>query len=166
MKTFNSIAAFAEYLQFRGLETARELQHGLERAAVMVERTAKSEIGTYQPEVGPFQAWDPLDPATIEDRVRQGFTPDDPLLRTGKLRESISHRVAPGEAVIGSTSNIAAYQELGTSRIPPRPFLGPAVVRNERRIVDLIGATFVNGIAGGQRIHPALNYDMKLDEEK
>jgi HK97 gp10 family phage protein len=166
MKTFDGFAAFADYLQFRGLETVRELQHGLERAAVMVEKTAKAEIGTYQPEVGPFQAWEPLAESTIEDRIRQGFTPDDPLLRSGELRASISHQVAPGEAVIGSTSKIAAYQELGTSTIPPRPFLGPAAMHNEKRIVEQLGATFVNGLAGGQRIHPTLGYDMKLDEEK
>jgi len=49
-----------------------------------------------------------------------------PWLRTGALHDSIGHVADATGAVIGSTSAVAADQELGTARIPPRPFLAPA----------------------------------------
>jgi phage gpG-like protein len=48
-----------------------------------------------------------------------------PWLRTGMLHESISHQANATEAVVGSSDPVALYQELGTHRIPPRPFLAP-----------------------------------------
>ena len=41
------------------------------------------------------------------------------------MAHSITHELLPAElaVVIGSPDKTALYQELGTSRIPPRPFL-------------------------------------------
>ena len=76
-----------------------------------------------------------------------GFHPNEPLLRTGELRDSISTTapVDEGRAVcgyVGSKNPIAKYQELGTPRIPPRPFLGGAVFAKEKEILDAIGGHF------------------------
>jgi hypothetical protein len=49
-----------------------------------------------------------------------------PWRRSGTLHASISHNVEQGVAVVGSTDPIAVDQELGTNKIPPRPFLAPA----------------------------------------
>jgi len=46
-----------------------------------------------------------------------------PALRTGALRASITQAAQADRAVIASNSPIAVYQELGTVRLPPRPFL-------------------------------------------
>ncbi|HEV2700470.1 MAG TPA: hypothetical protein VGV09_02480, partial [Steroidobacteraceae bacterium] len=100
------------------------IHEGLEHVGKRIEATAKKEIGTYQPEVGQFPAWAPLAESTMADRVAQGFPADEPLLRTGELRDSISHEVRGHEVAIGSTSDVMVFQELGTSRIPPRPVLG------------------------------------------
>ena len=45
----------------------------------------------------------------ISTAVAKGFTPDDPLLRTGQLRDSISHQVQGLDAVVGSTSEVMVY---------------------------------------------------------
>ena len=97
----------------------------LERVAVKVEATAKDEFGVYQDAVGPFPAWAELAESTQEQRAQQGYTPNDPLLRRGDLRNSIGHEVEDLTAIIGSTSEIMEYQEFGTATIPPRPVLGP-----------------------------------------
>jgi hypothetical protein len=131
----------------------------LERVAVAVEDTAKSELGVYQPAVGPFGEWAELADATKEDRVARGFTENEPLLRTGELRDSIGHRVDGLEAEIGSTNEIMVYQELGTTRIPPRPVLGPAAERNHDVITAELGGAVVAGLLGGQSIGGALGYD-------
>lgn len=101
----------------------------LTRAAKVVEAEAKREIGTYQGAVGPFPAWAPLAESTQADRVREGFPADEPLLRTGEMRASIGHAVKGNVAVIGSNSDKAVWQELGTKTIPPRSFLGGALMR-------------------------------------
>lgn len=150
---FHSLTAFAVKLLTLEVAVQRELHVGLKHAAQLVEHTAKEEIGHYQPAVGPFDAWPELADETKAQRERMGFSPNDPLLRTGELRDSISHQVHGLEAAVGSTSDIALYQELGTSRgIPPRPFLGPALIRNEHQIMKILGHAVVRGIAGGHAL--------------
>lgn len=131
----------------------------LERVATKIEKTAKSEFGVYQPAVGGFDEWPELAESTQQERERLGFTPNDPLLRTGDLRDSIGHRVGDFEAEIGSDNEIMVFQEFGTERIPPRPVLGPAAERNHDAILAELGGAVVAGILGGDLIHPSLGYD-------
>ncbi len=58
--------------------------------------------------------------------MSKGFPANNPLLRSGELRDSITMRSDGNGAIIGSPLDIALYQENGTEHIPPRPFLGPA----------------------------------------
>ncbi len=51
---------------------------------------------------------------------------DKPWRRTGALHASIQSTASGLEAAVGSNDPAAAPQEMGTSRIPPRPFLAPA----------------------------------------
>src|SRR5690348_3170601 len=119
MREFSGPGALAAHL----LVAATAMEHGehaaLEKAAVEVEKRAKDKIGEYQDAVGPFEKWRELADSTKADRVRKGFPENEPLLRTGEMRDSIEHKVADHEAHIGSDNSIALYQELGTSRIPP-----------------------------------------------
>lgn len=137
----------------------RVLAHeALERVAVKVEKTAKDEIGIYQEAIGPFPAWPELADATKEDRLAKGFSENDPLLRTGELRDSIQHTTGELETQIGSDSDIMIYQELGTARIPPRPVLGPAAERNHDVIMAELGGAVVAGLIGQRQLAP-LFYD-------
>lgn len=148
-KSFDNLALFALHLAEAAVAVRAFELHALDRAAKLVETAAKAEFGTYQPEVGPFAAWAPLADATVADRVRQGFTPDEPLLRTGALRDSISRQVSGNEALIGSTSDVMLYQELGTSKIPPRPVLGPAAFSNQKAVQALLGESLMHAIEYG-----------------
>lgn len=94
-----------------------------------IEETAKEEIGVYQPAFGPFEAWAPLAESTKADRVRLGYSEDEPLLRSSELRDSIQSEVVGLAAIVGTKSEIGIWQEVGTNHIPPRPFIGPAYVR-------------------------------------
>ncbi len=135
----------------------------LERVAVRIENTAKSEFGIYQPAIGPFDEWPDLADSTQQERVRLGFNPDDPLLRTGELRDSIEHRTAELETSIGSDSDIMVWQEFGTERIPPRPVLGPAAERNTEFIQAELGGAVVAGMIGGSLIHASLGYGRVIE---
>jgi len=130
------------------IETEIATHEGLERAGQIVEREAKAEIGHYQEAAGPFQAWQELAESTKDDRVKHGYSENDPLLREGDLRDSIEHKVEGHTAYVGSDSPIAEYQELGTAHIPPRSFLAGALIRKEREVVDEIGRNFVGALIG------------------
>lgn len=54
-------------------------------------------------------------------------TPESPnYVRTGRLRNSITHARDDESAYIGTNVEYAAYVELGTSKMKPRPYLRPA----------------------------------------
>jgi phage gpG-like protein len=159
MKEFNSLAAFASHLLAVEAAEVLALHHGLKAVAKAIEATAKAEIGHYQPAVGPFQAWPELADSTKADRVRQGFSENDPLLRTGEMRDSISHEVSGLEAVIGSDSDVMVWQELGTKTIPPRPVLGPAALLNEEKIKEILGKAAARGLLGGASMPAGLGYE-------
>lgn len=150
MKEFGSLAAFAIHLQEVAIAEAVAQRAALSKAAKMVEKRAKKKIGQYQDQVGPFIAWPELAEATKADRLRQGFTEDNPLLRTGDMRDSISHVISLDgmEAAIGSDSDIAVYQELGTEHIPPRSFLGGAAAELAPKIAELAGKAATMALMG------------------
>jgi hypothetical protein len=144
MREFD-LAGFAKFVaeEMTGnVKKAREM--ALEAGAQMIEDEAKHVIGTYE-----FD-WPQLAPATQADREAKGYPANEPLLRTGELRDSIEHMIIiPGElAEIGSNSDIAVYQELGTSTIPPRPFLLSSAFYKEKEVRRLIRDVVGAAVAG------------------
>ena len=147
MKEFG-IGEFAEHLVKLSVGGAVLTDHMLEYAAEKIEKAAKDKIGEYQPQAGPFGAWAQLASSTMDDRERKGFPEDEPLLRTGELRDSIEHNIGFQEAHIGSNSPIAEYQELGTDKIPPRSFLGGAAFEEAPKIVEMLGVEMKTYLVG------------------
>lgn len=153
MKQFNNLGALANHfvmLSAGGFVLA--LHHGMEQVGVLIEAQAKAEFGNYQPAVGPFQAWPELADSTKDDRVRQGYTENDPLLRSGELRDTVSHETAGLEVAIGSTSDLMVYHEFGTSKMPPRPVLGTAAFVSKDKVIRILEHAAAVGLAGGQTL--------------
>lgn len=161
---FESPIKFAEHLLQAVAAEPLALHEGLKVAVKLIEKTAKRKIGEYQKESGPFQDWAELAESTQEDRERKGYPTDEPLLREGDLRDSIQSEVHILEGVVGSKSPIAAYQEYGTDRIPPRPFIGPAAYENKEKIKAIVGAAAFSGITGGVKVHESLGYDFTTED--
>jgi phage gpG-like protein len=109
---------------------------GLEKAAQIVEDEAKRVIGTYD------YGWPSLQPETIKRKT----TGDSPLLESGEMRDSITHKVdqATMQAWVGSDNDKALFHELGTVHIPARSFLAGAAMHKEEECHALIGKTVVN----------------------
>lgn len=67
-------------------------------------------------------------------------TPESPsYVRTGRLKNSISHAVDDNDVYIGTNVEYASYVELGTFRMGPRPFLRNAITNytgDYQRIVE------------------------------
>lgn len=165
-KRLNSLAEMAEELIRTEAREILALEGGLERIAQLIEKTAKAEFGVYQGAVGPFPAWAELADSTKADRVAGGFTENDPLLRDGKLlRDSIEHEtsLAELETVIGSKEPVMLYQEVGTSRMPPRPVLGPAALRHIKAIQTLIAGAVLAGFVGKEMAYSALGYEFTVE---
>jgi hypothetical protein len=120
--------------------------HEVGDAAVEI---AQAKIGHYQDEVPPFPAWPELADSTKADRVRQGYPADEPLLRTGELRDSISHHVEPMLLEVGSVDPVMKYQEHGTDKIPPRPVIGPAMLEIIPVAQEILGGALADVLAGG-----------------
>ncbi len=136
---FTSLAHLARHFGRVAEKQAAVDKAILTKSAIRIERRAKSKIGSYQDEQGSFEAWQELAESTKSDRRQHGYNEDDPLLRTGELRDSITHSVGGKEAVVGSNSDIAMYQETGTPRIPPRSFLGGSAVQETPAILQDAG---------------------------
>ena len=139
----NSFETLALKLQRSEAMISQLIESSLEASAQIVEDTAKAEFGIYQPRIGPFEAWRELADFTKQDRLAKGFTENDPLFRTGHLQSTVTHDVSENEAFVGSDDDIMVKQELGTSIIPPRAVLGPAGMRTEKEIHELIQSAIV-----------------------
>lgn len=153
MREFNGIDAlidFGTHLGEIAIAQGEILHKGLDHAAELIEKEAKAEFGVYQEATGPFQEWPELAESTKAQRIAQGFTENEPLLRTGELRDSISREVHGLEAVIGSTSDLMIYHEFGTSRMPARPVFGPALFRNKDAIESMVAEAAVLGMMGAK----------------
>jgi phage gpG-like protein len=128
-----SLLGFASLITSGIVHQHVEEQHALHEACKVLEKEAKRVIGTYD------YGWPQLAASTQADRASKGFNPNDPLLRTGDLRESIEHSVGDREAMVGSNDKKAEWQELGTNRIPPRSFLAMAAQHKEHEIHAILG---------------------------
>jgi hypothetical protein len=131
----HSIGEFAASLA--GFEAGYLLweHEALEHAGKIVEEEAKRVIGTYD------YGWPELAESTQMQREHLGYSANEPLLRDGThIRDTIEHTVVDLEhaCYVGTNSKIAVYQELGTSRIPPRSFLAGAARAKEHEIHEEI----------------------------
>lgn len=143
-----SMTEFATHLLEMAVVQHEVNHHALEKAAQVIEKRAKEKIGEYQAQIGEFAGWAELADSTKADRERQGFPADEPLLRTGHLRDSIQHMVEDRIAQVGSNEDVAVYQELGTEKIPPRSFLGGAAAEKAGEVVGMLGETLVAHLSG------------------
>jgi HK97 gp10 family phage protein len=150
----NSLADLAMHLAAAAVEIERNQgRRALNEAAKLIKADARAQIGHYQDEVGAYPAWAPLAESTDEDKARAGAPADAPLERDGDLKKSFRSNFEGDNAVIvGSTDPVMEYHEFSTSRMPPRPVLGPALLKNIDAIQELVGASAVDAIVNGQRL--------------
>lgn len=57
---------------------------------------------------------------------------------TGRLRNSITHEVGDKEVTIGSDVSYAGFEEEGTSKRQPHPFLRPALEEHKAEYIKII----------------------------
>jgi hypothetical protein len=117
MKTF-SLEGFARFTEAIAVSHNKVVSAGLAVGAVAIRKKAHEIFGDNAKLAS-------LAPSTQEERSRQGFTPNDPLVRTGELRDSLEVEAGLMMAGVGSPDILMRYHELGDTRgrYPPRPVL-------------------------------------------
>lgn len=146
---FPDLNSLAHHLLTGGISSFdHAVVKALKDAEEVLVKEAKSEFGVYQSSVGPFSAWPELAQATKDDRVAKGFTENDPLLRSGHLRDEIVSERDAQSVTVGSEDPVMAYQELGTGKIQPRPVLGTALFKHIDGLVDHFGRLGYLGLGG------------------
>lgn len=142
-REFDSFTGFAAELAVIAVEMSTAMNDGLSDVAQILEKEVKSEFGTYQ------TGWAQLADSTQKQRTAQGYTPNDPLLRTGSERDKVHHTVEGDEAIVGSDSDIAVWQHIGTEHIPPRDVYAPAVQRLRPHINRIMANAFAKSGSTG-----------------
>ena len=144
MMVFADIDAFSAHLGTLPSAVRKAQRTVLRQFAAEVKADAQGVLGTYD------NGWVGLADITKAARVKAGYPADEPLLVTGELRSSIHYVTTDTRAVIGSDSEYAAVHEEGypKGRIPPRPYLKPAMRRVEHRFVDAMGSAVAHALAG------------------
>ncbi len=153
MKEFDSLKKFSIHLKRLIAEyPVVEAKTG-EFIGVLLEKEAKDKIGHLQQAAGPFKEWAPLAESTKLDKEKKGyvFNADyNPLYRQGDLKDSIHHvySITRHEVILGSTSQIMIYQELGTNRIPPRSVIGATMFQAKNEMAFILGEMLTQWISG------------------
>jgi hypothetical protein len=162
MMKFKSMAAFIAHLKRVEASLEGEFLKAMTKGATVIRIRAWHKIGEYQEQSGEFQAWRHLTQETILQRVREGYEPNDPLLRSGDLRASIAQstsgtytrRIASYKSVVGSPLMVAVWMERGTHNKngiqvnPPRSFLGASAFEKAPVVVDAIAGGIVSALCG------------------
>ena len=130
MLEFNDISAFLTHMRTVATNLPAVEHRAVEAAAEMIRDEAKAELGTYQEQEGPLLGWPELADSTKDDRVRLGYTENDPGLREGEMRESITCTARGNEAAVGSNDDKLVWFDQGTNTgQPPREVLARAAFR-------------------------------------
>lgn len=163
---FNNFQDFSEKFKrtFSPLSARKTLatRLALTEAAKFLQEKAKERFGHYQDGWNPAMVselgikastaksdYPSLQPSTQQERVRLGYTSDDPLLRDGTLRDSIEYQVYDKRACIGSNNKIMVWQELGTvggTHIPPRPVIFLTAFENGKEAVEIFAHQFMKNL--------------------
>jgi phage gpG-like protein len=119
-----SILGFVEHL--------REIEHDMKEAEAAIVRQACIMVAT---EAKRVLGTDGYNWPALSEHTKK--TQPGMLLETGEMRDSISWTAHGNEGHVGSNNDKAVWQELGTSRIPPRSFLAGALHHEAPEIVKM-----------------------------
>ena len=76
----------------------------------------------------------------------EGYAKEEAPVDTGELRNSISHATMDNKAVaIGTNVEYGIYQEMGTYKMSPHPFIKPAISDHTNEYKSIVEAAMKAG---------------------
>jgi len=118
-KDLKDLERFLESLPAK-LQEATELT--LQKSALEIESRIKKQFKTEGEAYG--EEWQPVKDSYLQWKRRKGYS-EKTLHRTTTLSQSFSSVIMPFEARIGTEVKYAIFHELGTRKMPARPFAKP-----------------------------------------
>ena len=130
----------------------------LKRVHRVGEELGQALVDSFVSKLGkPHPGWAPLSQVTQQERIKQGYSADQPLLRSGVTRDCFTHvvdvegtvltiiagiksntiRTLPYENKPRNIGQLMSWHEVGTAREPPRPVL-PLVAQDLTRMLHEI----------------------------
>ena len=96
------------------------------------------------------EPWAPLAPSTLAEKFRKGL-PLHPLIRTGTLANSLSHRplqvehITGSEVTAGTDVKYAKFHQTGTRYMPRRTLFSPDQIRKEQAATSSVANWIIKG---------------------
>jgi phage virion morphogenesis protein len=130
-KDLKDLERFLEGLPAK-LQEATELT--LQKSALEIEARLKQQFQTEGEAYG--EGWQPVKEKYLQWKRRKGYS-EKILHKRSVLAQSFSSVVMPFEARIGTEVEYAIFHELGTRKMPARPFAKPVADKfQEQRVAE------------------------------
>ena len=143
---FTSIASFVRHLETRPAAMEKAEQQGLKLVGQLFVAECQALIGQE------LDSWAPLAASTVIEKERLGYvgrvSATDPLLARGDLSLSFSYELHRHMVVFGSDDPVMLFHEYGTSKMPPRPVVGPVTAHHGKEGAELVGNYMAGALAG------------------
>lgn len=138
-QTFDSLEAFEEFLTKSAEIHEQAIAAVAAGSAALLHEKARRTFGD-------LTKLAPLAQSTQDERSALGYSPDEPLLRDGRLlRDSVEQTHTRTMAAIGSDEPIMLYHEYGYMNartgtpVPPRPVFKLTLIESTEQIEEMIG---------------------------
>ena len=122
MITFKVEENVSKTLQAK-LARLRDIRRPLEQVAQMLVESTRRRIKSTKTDPD-GNRWEPWASSTMAARERNGTAGGGLLYETGSLWSTIRGRVQGRTAVVTSDEPYVKYLQLGTTKMPARPFMG------------------------------------------
>lgn len=157
---FRSLRSFAFYLANQAVRQHKEnIKNVLTLVGRATAKQARSMVGTLQPGIGPYPAWERLANATVERKTRYGLgkggDPETPLYATGRFARAIRFKVDANRGCVHVGTNVEyiMYTELGTAHMPPRPVFSPAALRTVPKFIPTLAESVAASLIGANAFY-------------
>lgn len=139
---FQGLGALAKAFEAAAIRHEVELEAvAAESAAILYEKV----IGI----MGDPNKLQPLAPSTQAQREREGFTPNNPLVKSGELLRSQEVAAEGHVAGVGTADPRMVWLEWGTGHIPPRPTYKIALAEAADEVLEVVENSAANILGTG-----------------
>jgi len=118
----NTIEQLEQFLKELPAKVQEAANITLQKSALKIQKDIRDIFKTQGASQG--IEWAPLTKQYLKEKIKKGYS-EKKLIRTSTLMQSWTWRLQPLMAVVGTEVPYAIYNEMGTYKMPARPFAKP-----------------------------------------